>query len=1430
MQIIPKCTIRFMSGAGVVDIFADLFEIPEKCGKNCNFFHDIGHNSSMAGNCLADTRIFSNLLRLFPIGHKRVKFSIPHLITCLSMLIVGGMWEGAFADGDGNGTGFHCPGRLNHPFHHTQQNCGAGEARLLQTRRRTTSPVGEWDTCSCESNSDLDRELRYCLGEHLLDLAQSEFRNQGCGRRDLSGPFTFEGREYFNLNTQSVFLNFLFDDATGYVFNQVNEHICRDDLNGVFTAGAGNRGETSDLCECRPGEVPNPTHGTCEACPDGQVRLENLLGDWPRCGPPSCPERTEYAIASSGVAVCEECAEFEEYNRPSGADARDGSCRPRVRSDCTPYEVFSESVNIRGGARTVVGGVCRPRTSDNCSINTEFDEAPSGEEGGTCIPCGDGEESNGRDDVCDCREGYARIDERTCTNSHHRACLDADLTRPIATSIFTDQRTSPMAGDCRPANDADAADLVICRGLSTLFSRVEGGACSRGQECASSQYNALVEVSNTDQDAGTCFSQSGCSTFLDGYPEVREDGNVCRLAANDEECSSIREVQMEMGLRGAQGVGPKYDPREEHHCRPLEQSDCENNETLTDGSCECDSGYERMEGNACVLATELHEACYRDDFRTPIAIRVFDASAGPGSEDCSAAETSDIGICGTIDPDGSGSLEAGIFADVLGGACAQAACASSTFFRLQPELAGHARRQVVGGCYDADACRDDFGGIPASGECRLPGENGECRQIDPSMPIFDGGAENNCRAATLIDCGVHEIVSNGACAECPANEIRGTAGSCESCPTNGVRALGATFCMCPAMGFVVIDRMCEAEVTCNEPHQERDASTNRCACVEGYVDRNPEPEELTCEEEVCPANQIRGSDDSCEPCPMNEVRPAGEGVCRCPAETHYSGDGPCVLRRAPNSCETNQFVNDMNSCQECPANEIRGSDGSCEACSPNEVREMGASSCSCPEATHYSGGGSCVLITDPSSCAPNEHVAENSCTECPENQVRGNDGSCEVCPHNEMRVAGATSCSCPDTHYSGGGSCVDFVTCLEGQVRQANNTCAANCGNNEEIQARVCECRNGFVRVGEACEEICPNTQIRVNGLGDCVDRVSCAGGTVSPANECQCPEDHDNEEGTCLERCESNESRQGQNCVCNAGFERNGESCVACREDQTSDMGGTCACESGRIDSGSMCVVLDEILADIGRQLANISELLNRITQILGGNPSRAELDGIIEEIDAAAGQTQNAEVQANLQLVRSEAVRQREELPAPVDMSSSSSGGGGSSGGAAAALVAVPVVLIGGYWLLGGFDYIDPTYNLTYQGENDNLTYQGNAGFELNHGDLRSYAQAIQSNGSQAYQSGISYGNELYNLNYGAYEGASEYAYDLNARLHYKQGPWTISPTADAEFHYANEEWTSESSAGLSAVWTAHRWVVKARSAFAGEVQHGLDLEIRF
>lgn len=101
----------------------------------------------------------------------------------------------------------------------------------------------------------------------------------------------------------------------------------------------------------------------------------------------------------------------------------------------------------------------------------------------------------------------------------------------------------------------------------------------------------------------------------------------------------------------------------------------------------------------------------------------------------------------------------------------------------------------------------------------------------------------------------------------------------------------------------------------------------------------------------------------------------------------------------------------------------------------------------------------------------------------------------------------------------------------------------------------------------------------------------------------------------------------------------------------------------------------------------------------------------------------------------------------------------------------------------MLGGFDYIDPAYNLRYSGENGELDWQGNAGSNLRHGGLRSYTTAVQSNGKAVeYRSGMEFEANDFALAYSAAESQSEYNFAIGEKFAYNSGPWTMAPTTVA------------------------------------------------
>lgn len=710
----------------------------------------------------------------------------------------------------------------------------------------------------------------------------------------------------------------------------------------------------------------------------------------------------------------------------------------------------------------------------------------------------------------------------------------------------------------------------------------------------------------------------------------------------------------------------------------------------------------------------------------------------------------------------------------------------------------------------------DTSATPPAGSCRaaLPSDQNICMTIDPDPTIGVTPMQQPGHFTSVLD---------GACApnlNCGAR--------------NEYTVLPETQSIGPSVG------LCSTESSCRGSGFFPDGTSNECRLARNNEDCAgiSQATPMFVEHELgnncrarmagdCPQGQILTS-GVCEACDMPEVPNTERTACICPVMTHEEINGECIAR-----CDDSEERLNGVCTARCTGNEER-LNGVCTApCAPDQRRNAGGTcEARCPNNQMYDADtGMCHGLTR-DDCNNNQiFLGAGVCGACPRDQMpneqktacvcrneaeeRFADGECRSCPPNRVLNSQRTACVCPaSTPEEINGACVARCAttqirntdgmcedCPPGQFGRADNTCSANCGNNEMPgDDGNCVCADDLEPFGGECVTRCRMTEIRgADGIcAECgMNQMPNAGGTA-----CACAGEHRNiavanEPLDCRLPCAPSQTRDDDTRECrllepedcpNTQILTNGM-CEGCGQNQVRGADNMCEC------------------ADAFDNLGTETEL-NCVAECARGN------ERVGETCEPACARTE------------------RRNSDGMCVMQTQASSESDSSDGAVA-LAAVPVVLIGGYWLLGGFRYVDPAYDFSYSGENENFHYTGNAGFNLRHGGLRSYASAVQSNGeSVGYRSGISYERDYLSLTYAAVEFDREYLYDLGASVKAEFGLWTISPAAAAELQYqtGEESWNSEASAGIKAAWSAHRWIVKAQSAFAGDNGHRLDVELKF
>lgn len=613
----------------------------------------------------------------------------------------------------------------------------------------------------------------------------------------------------------------------------------------------------------------------------------------------------------------------------------------------------------------------------------------------------------------------------------------------------------------------------------------------------------------------------------------------------------------------------------------------------------------------------------------------------------------------------------------------------------------------------------------------------------------------------------------------------------------------------------------------------------------------------------------------CMACTGGMVSPGGSEACACPSGM-LDIDGTCEVATDISTCTDTQFINPRtNRCDDCGTNEVPGDERTAcvcaerhvnildeseegmdcrRECNSNQVRDDTDFSCRFP-----SDASECALLTlNPAEPIYDENEHDNcrvaaDIDDCADGEIF--DSGCSApatgpeCRRAKNRAyEGIDGSNCVTECPSGRPPDSSFVCreltlddCLDGQVLDR-----LRCANPDT--GRECEGAKNTDYIGidgSSCVTECPQTRPFLDptslscrvalSIDDCDDgeAFDSVCGQPNTGHECRNAKNEDTYIGIdrtdCVAECPPERPILDQaSFVCRipAGIDdcANGEVFVStcgrpstgheCRDAKNEDTfigidGSTCVAECPPerpfLDAASLTC----------RMARDINDCLSTHKFVDGGNSLGGTCEPRTENDCAATGQIFAAAPDGEGGTCS--------RPPAPIE----------SEGVSPVFLISAPMVLIGGYAMFGGLGYIDPVYDFNYSGKNGKVEWHATGGFNLRHGGLHSYVSAIRGQGNSiSYVSGASYGTERFSLTYDATESDTEYLYDLGASVKTEFGLWTIAPTAASEFRYQREEnaWKHESTAGVAAVWTAHRWKVSAHSDFAGAAQHALELKLRF
>ena len=665
-------------------------------------------------------------------------------------------------------------------------------------------------------------------------------------------------------------------------------------------------------------------------------------------------------------------------------------CRPRIQNDCT------------GTNQPILRGLVCEVATDRADCYTTFGDAmPRFVTGGTCAAAGN-------DEQCQAAYPYnfngANAKPRpihvggSCIEVRNIAdCHRVDPANPIHNVVAN------AMSDCEPVggdSDCAAVDDAV-QSITNRRAFDDNAACravTQADDC-----DDMGKIYNGTDRCRDPSDSNECRSIIPTRP-IEQNG-VCNMATSNADCSGA--FTTTFPYRNADGS-----------CRPA------------NGNPEClntnDGRTPLLSGGVCIAGAN-HDACRVANPQKPILNNAGDECRAASGSDCEDEYPNTPFVAG----DGSCQAVSAENCQATGQILRNGACAASS----ECETTSGGERIINNNeCVCATGFIGSAGGNPGCScpaampvhdtdanpnTCRLPSNsdgndgNAECAALNPNMPRFDGGEQDNCRAYRQSDCTPNMQVVNANKTGCEAPDSHQ---DCEDINSNlPVHKAGSC--------LAVADCMASA----GEEINPDDRSV--CRCATNYTGNVGSCECPSLTHTVNNNNQcIPNTAVECLASAGEEVNPANPDECRCLA--NYAGTSPnCVVRTVDNCAQTEFFV--------------AAEDGVGGIC-----RDRVSDDCAQTEffvAAEDGVGGICRDRTEDDCDATTETFVA----------AEGGGGICEIIPTDNTCDAAAgkipdaedeNACMCAANYIEEGENCICPTAT---HIQRANNACELPQNSNE---------------------------------------------------------------------------------------------------------------------------------------------------------------------------------------------------------------------------------------------------------------------------------------------------------------------------------------------------------------------------------------------
>ena len=961
--------------------------------------------------------------------------------------------------------------------------------------------------------------------------------NPGRPRYDIQEPDGTRCREYAQSDCPAAqVLN-----ATGTGCEPADSHIDCETANSelpVFTATGCvaeaicnvSDGKEIDapsarhLCRCVDNYIGTGSPPTICACPTAT----HLLTETHECNPLSSEdclamEPPLVLKAGRGCVAAEDSFDCENINRDFPIFEN---------NECVAADIVCE-----GDERQVTNG-CEDCAAEHVQDPTDPTAA--------CVACDNDAEIINK--ACVCNNGYAGDGISSCVLCGNTQRVNGNVCTACGEGEIQDSNNA--AACVAAANDTECQTAYPYNfdGANAKPRPIHDGTCIEVRNIADCERVNSARpihnvVANAMSDCEPVGGDSDCEMVDDAVDtglRAFANGGGCRAVTQADDCDALGKIHDDDRCR---------DPVDSNECRntiptrPIEQngvcmaaadnSDCSGAFTTTfpyrnaDGSCrpangnpEClntnDGRTPLLSGGVCVAGAD-NQACRAANPQKPI---LNDMGTGSTADDeCRAASGSDC----------EDEYPAAPFV-ASDGSC------QATEVTVDDCQQDGGKILRAGGCVEEEQCETEFGGeqidnnecvcadgfIGTAGSvsdaCRLPSDDAgkgdeECAALDPDMPRFDGGEQDNCRAYRQSDCApmmqvvnanntgceapdshqdcedinsnlpVHKGGSCFAVADCMASdgeEINPGDRSVCQCAANYTGDVGSS-CVCPSTHIQRADYACEAyrQSDCTPSMQVVNANNTGCEAPNS----DPDCGVINSNLPVHKGGSCFAVAD-CMASDGEEINPDDRSVCRC--ATNYTGSAP--------NCECPSLTHTVDSSHNCQTL----AQANCSAMNPPQVLRSG--SCMTP-----AGDPDCMAInTNLPVHKSGECFAVAECMASDGEEINPDDRSVCRCAANYTGDVGS-SCVCPSTHIQRANYACEAYRqsdCTPSmQVVNANNT--------------GCEAPNSDPDCGVI------NSDLPVHKGGSCLAVADCmasAGEEINPNDRsvCRCATNYTGNPGSC--------------------------------------------------------------------------------------------------------------------------------------------------------------------------------------------------------------------------------------------------------------------------------------------------------------------------